>query len=544
METSESKKILWQNLGWESLYSFPQIDVKGICDDTRLLQEGNAFFAYDGNRYLAKDFCFVALEKKAAAIFLDKKYQSEIYNDKRFEKQLPIFFSENFLTDAGYTMQAALNFPAQKMSCVGITGTNGKTTIADSLFQLYFPHSSYLGTIGSKIGKQDLQAGNLTTPPAAGVHNFLAESFSYNLDSSVQSLCALECSSHGIVQGRVSGIDWQFLIFTNLSQDHLDFHQGMEHYYLAKKKLFTDWLATDISHGTPKTSAALINTNDPYGKRLYNELQELRSSSSAVYNIYSYGFADANNFKIDFPILSFEADFHGYNFVLEIHKHKIHFTSKFLGKFNVYNLTAVIALAVLRENLQTKEELEHLSERIQTLAPVSGRMEVLPQLLSLGANGKGANEKGTSEKKFSAVVDYAHTPDALKKALLSLQEMKPQKIITVFGCGGDRDKKKRPLMGEIASRLSQKVIVTNDNPRSEEPQAIADDIIKGIKNNVNVEIILDRKQAIHHALNIAETNDIVLVAGKGHEDYQILKTGKIFFSDQKIIQEYGAVSKY
>lgn len=592
-------KIDWQALGWLSSFKQQILQVESVCDDSRRLQKGAAFFAYDGVRYMAKDFCFEALQKGAAAVFLDGKYRKSISTHPNFHSGLPIFFSppvsdandntkdsnkETYLFFAAYTMQALLGFPANKLLTVGVTGTNGKTTIANSLYELYAPRSSFLGTIGKKIAELPHEDFGLTTPSAAGVQNFLAQSVLHNV-----RLATIECSSHGILQGRVAAIPWKFLIFTNLTQDHLDFHHDMESYYLAKKKLFVEaatsadvykqkFLAESINYENKISeyinkfnreekglqTCSIINIDDAYGLRLYNELK-----TETSLRVYAYGFGNTDeniNFRPDFHLQSFSADFNGYRFTLafpclafskktsDANKHKknslanneqsvmvhetddeqtessavpqVPVTSRFLGKFQVYNLTAVMAAAVLMDwdlYKRNATSLHELAQKISHLQAAKGRMQVL-------------------FKTCPVVVDYAHTPDALQKALETLAEMKPKKIFCVFGCGGERDPKKRPLMGAIAARLAQHIIITNDNPRSEEPSVIAKQILQGACKEANeqntIEVLLDRKKAIESALEKADSQDIVLVAGKGHEEYQILNEGKILFSDQRIIVEY------
>lgn len=499
-------KLYWKTLQWQSSFELDWLELQGICDDTRLLKEGNAFFAYDGLQHQASDFCFEALQKKASAVFIDNKHKNQITENLLFKKHLPIFFGNNFLQQAGRTMQAITQVASQEISVVGVTGTNGKTTIANCIFQMYAPYASYLGTIGQKISSFPVQEKNLTTPSAAHIHNFLFQSAQHKV-----KIATLECSSHGIVQGRVEGIDWQFLIFTNLSQDHLDFHQNMEEYFLAKRQLFLQAI-----HAKQKLMPIFfINTDDSFGKRLYNELKENEGKQDNWYQVFDYGF-----FAQHYQIVSHLPHKNGYQFSLKIDGKEHLFQTRFLGTFNVSNLTAVIALAHFHEKIQTLQQWNELKERIYKLTPVSGRMEVL------------------TKANFSVVVDYAHTPDALQKAIQTIAQIKPNRIICVFGCGGDRDTKKRPLMGKVAEQFADIVIITNDNPRTEPPEQIAQDIVLGMQNSHRAKIILDREQAIVHALQNAQKDDFILVAGKGHEQYQIFGKEKVYFSDQAVIQNW------
>lgn len=496
-------RLNWKALQWQSSFEEEQVEVQGICDDTRKLKEGNAFFGYDGLQHQASEFCFEALDKKASAVFLDDKHKDKIKKHPRFKEQLPIFFGKNFLQQSGQTMQAITKVSNHEIAIVGITGTNGKTTIADCLFQMYYPHSSYLGTIGKKISHLPTTEENLTTPSAAHIQSFLWQSTKQKI-----KLSAIECSSHGIVQGRIAGIDWQFLIFTNLSQDHLDFHETMEEYYEAKKQLFLQPISS-----LKKPSAIFINTDDSFGKRLYDELKDLKNQP--IKQVFDYGFAAQH-----YQIISHIPNRSGYRFSLRVQNKEHFFKTNFLGNFNVYNMTAVIALAHVYGNIHSMQQWSKLKERVEKLIPVSGRMEII------------------DKDKFAVAVDYAHTPDALQKALQTILEIKPNKVICVFGCGGDRDKKKRPLMGQTAEELSNYVVLTNDNPRTETPEKIIQDIVAGMKAPQKAKVILNREQAIIHALDFAQENDFILVAGKGHEQYQIFGKEKIYFSDQAVIQKW------
>ncbi|MBF0490250.1 MAG: UDP-N-acetylmuramoyl-L-alanyl-D-glutamate--2,6-diaminopimelate ligase [Candidatus Omnitrophica bacterium] len=377
--------------------------------------------------------------------------------------------------------------PSRKVRVVGVTGTNGKTTITyllENIFKVNDQDSAVIGTINYRVAGRVVPSKN-TTP------GFLEnQSLLNDLALAKIPYCTMEVSSHALDQGRVDGIDFVSAIFTNLTQDHLDYHKDMENYFKAKSILFQT---------LNSSSSAIINLDDAYGQRLLG----LTKGRSCTYGIKSQ--ADVRAIHIRYSLKGTELD-------LVFPKGAISIRTGFIGEHNVYNILAAAACAY-----QEGVALNKIRQGIQGLGCVPGRLEPV--------NGS---------QNFFVFIDYAHTPDGLINVLKALRVVSSNKIILVFGCGGDRDKTKRPLMGKAAGELADHSIITSDNPRSEEPAAIIEDIQAGFMKS-NYEIIVDRKEAIAHALKLAKPFEIVLIAGKGHEDYQIFKDHRIDFNERQIV---------
>ncbi len=380
--------------------------------------------------------------------------------------------------------------PSENLKLVGVTGTNGKTTIASLLYRLFKKAGYKVGlfsTVKIMVDEKEYKATH-TTPDSLTINRYLK----LMNDEGVE-FCFMEVSSHGIHQKRTEGLHFEGGIFTNLTHDHLDYHNTFAE-YRDVKKMFFDQLSSK--------SFALVNIDDKNG------LVMLQNTSARK---YTYALKSYANYQA--KIL--ENQFGG--LLLKINDSEI--WSKLIGDFNAYNLLAIYATAELL-GLEKVESLRLISE----LESVSGRFQYM-----------------VSDEKITAIIDYAHTPDALKNVLQTINNIRTnnEELITVVGCGGDRDKTKRPKMGHIASALSTKVIFTSDNPRSEEPQTIIDEIEKGVEpiNFKKTVSIVDRKQAIKAACQMANANDIILIAGKGHETYQEIKSERFEFDDFKIVQE-------
>jgi UDP-N-acetylmuramoyl-L-alanyl-D-glutamate--2,6-diaminopimelate ligase len=376
------------------------------------------------------------------------------------------------------------------MRVVGITGTNGKTTtsfLIRSILNEAQLYSGLIGTIHYDIGGELIQAWN-TTPESVDLFQMM-----YNMHQHDQRGCVLEASSHGLALHRLDGIKFEIGVFTNLSQDHLDFHDNFEDYYLAKKSLF--------SHLKPEGSA-IINSDDPYGRRLLEEIQ----SKSLDFNTSGDGTVTATRW---------DSSINGVTLLAQTPQGQINITSPLIGKFNIENILAAIAAGIALDI-----DLVTIKRGIESVSRVPGRLEPVPVNIDK-----------------TIIVDYSHTPDALEKVLYVLAEMTEKKLWLVFGCGGDRDKKKRPLMGNIAVKIADRVIVTSDNPRSENPESIIDDILGGITDIQNVEVESNRRKAIQQALENSATGDTILVAGKGHENYQEIDGIKFPFDDRQVIKE-------
>jgi len=384
--------------------------------------------------------------------------------------------------------------PAAQLQLIGVTGTNGKTTITHLLEHLLQDRGTLLmGTVEYRLANKTVSAGN-TTPGIYELTQWMKEATRGGARYGI-----LEVSSHALKQERLAGLHFRTGIFTNLTQDHLDYHGTFEDYYEAKKRLFCE-LDCEIS---------IVNLDDPYGERLFEELSP-NQRKVISYSIGPKGDSFATGIELGLEETSFM-----WHVGEAVHPVK----SCLIGRYNVYNLLAALT-AALEEGLLPKEAVR----RIEEFPGVPGRMERVADVLP-----------------FCVFVDYAHTPDALKNVLSSTQELTSRgggNIITVVGCGGDRDKAKRPMMGSIAGDYSDTVILTSDNPRTEDPQRILQDMAQGLSGKF--ESIEDRKNAICTALETARPGDVVLILGKGHEDYQILGKEKILFSDREIVNDFAA----
>jgi UDP-N-acetylmuramoyl-L-alanyl-D-glutamate--2,6-diaminopimelate ligase len=382
--------------------------------------------------------------------------------------------------------------PAKKMNLVGVTGTNGKTTSAyliDGLLTRLAPPSAMLGTVVEKIGSRATPAHH-TTPEAPRIQAFLAEA----LASGVR-YGAIEVSSHGLALSRLEGAEFEVAVFTNLSRDHLDFHRDMESYFEAKRLLFTRYLR-------PR-GHAVVGIDDVYGERL------AAAVSTTITTFGSSSTADLSLLDVDATLAGTRLSFRDSGVVREIQ-------SPLVGRYNALNLVGVFA-AVRALGFSSEDILKTLPK--VTGAP--GRFERVPV-----------------DRPFDVVVDYAHTDDALRKLLEAARPLTRGKLWVVFGCGGERDRSKRPLMGMVAARLGDRVVLTSDNPRGEDPEAIVREIQLGTKEHPDrIDIEVDRRKAIAFALERAEAGDLVVVAGKGHEPYQIVGDRVLDFDDGKVVQE-------
>ncbi len=380
--------------------------------------------------------------------------------------------------------------PSERIKLVGITGTNGKTTIATSLYNLTIRLGYKCGLISTnKIMLNTAEIpSELTTPDALQLNKLLSEMIEIGCD-----YCFMEVSSHAVIQGRISGMAYSGAVFTNITHDHLDYHKTFDEYLQAKKSFF------DI---LPHKAFALTNSDDKNGKVM---LQNTKAQK------FTYSLRAGSDFKASI------IEKHPEGMLLNIENSEL--WTKFIGKFNAYNILAIYATAVL-----LGFDKQEILKEISTLSMVEGRFENI-----------------ISKNNITAIIDYAHTPDALENVLLTIDDLKPKNSIltTVVGCGGNRDKSKRPVMGKIAVKFSDKVILTSDNPRDENPAEIIADMLQGIDSNYRkrVIVITDRKEAIRTACLISNPQDIVLVAGKGHEKYQDIKGVKYDFDDKKIVVE-------
>lgn len=451
------------------------LEIRGLTADSRAAGPGMVFAALRGESSDGHDFIPEAIEKEAAAILA--------------ETDVPLDYRGTWLTvkdsKAALAEMADVFFrkPSDRLLVVGVTGTNGKTTtcfLLQHLIDSAKGHCGLIGTVKYVTGEGLTEPASHTTPDSITLQRLLR--------TMTENQCvgvAMEVSSHALTQQRTHGIRFDAAIFTNLTQDHLDYHKTMEAYYDAKA-LFPSHLA---EQGGDKKPALIVNTDDPAGRRMAREYEgKLR--------IVTFGM----NVHADFRATQMSATMKGTSFTLEARGRSFLVRMPLIGRFNVYNALGALA-AVWAMDLNLRQAVKALEDSPQ----VPGRMEAVAE-----------------NKPFKVFVDYAHTPDALENALRTLRDLGPRRIITVFGCGGDRDRTKRPRMGAAAEAGGHYSILTNDNPRSEDPQAILAEIAAGMRGE-NHELIPDRRLAIERAIALAGGGDIVLIAGKGHETGQTAK---------------------
>ncbi|WP_099366899.1 UDP-N-acetylmuramoyl-L-alanyl-D-glutamate--2,6-diaminopimelate ligase [Sphingobacterium sp. 1.A.4] len=466
-----------------------ETEVKAICLDSRKAESGSAFIAVRGHQTDGHLFIEKAIAL-GAGVIVAEEMPEHIQDDVVYV----------LVSDSAYALGViAGNFygnPSHKLKLVGVTGTNGKTTIATLLFNLFGKlgyHVGLLSTVQNQIGDRII-ASTHTTPDPISLNALLQEMLMDGCD-----YCFMEVSSHAVVQQRIAGLRFAGGIFSNITHDHLDFHGTFANYIKAKKKFFDD---------LDRFAFALTNIDDKNGQVM-------------LQNTFAYRKTYGLHQMADFKAKILESHFDG--MLLQIDQHEL--WVKLVGHFNAYNLLAVYGAAILLEQ-ETMKVLTALSE----IAGAEGRFETLK-----AKNG------------VVAIVDYAHTPDAVENVLETINELRQagQQVFTVLGCGGDRDRTKRPEMAEVACRLSDKVILTSDNPRSEDPAAIIKEMETGVPTDKkkNVFSITDRREAIRAAFHLAQEGDVILVAGKGHEKYQEINGVKNHFDDKeeliKIFNEHN-----
>ncbi|MBN2766232.1 MAG: UDP-N-acetylmuramoyl-L-alanyl-D-glutamate--2,6-diaminopimelate ligase [Paludibacteraceae bacterium] len=458
------------------------IEISGLAFDSRKVDEGFIFIATRGSATDGHDFIEMSIEKGAKAIVCEKTPASISEN--------VVYVEVDDSADAlGHIASAWYGYPTTQLTLVGVTGTNGKTTIATLLYDTFksLGHKTgLLSTVCNYIDSEAIEATH-TTPDAIALNELLA-----GMVNAGCKYAFMEVSSHAVDQRRIAGLDFDGAIFTNLTRDHIDYHRTFENYLKAKKRFF-DELSNE--------AFALTNLDDKNG------LVMLQNTKASKHNYSLRGMAD---FKTRILEHSFEG------MLLDMNGREVNVS--FTGKFNASNLTAVFGAAVLLN----QDELEVL-RILSSLHSVSGRFETIH-----------------APQEFTVIVDYAHTPDALNNVISTINQILEGngRLITVVGCGGNRDKGKRPIMAREAVEGSWKAILTSDNPRFEEPQEILNDMLAGLDTNQKTKslTIVDRREAIKTACAIAQKGDVVLVAGKGHEDYQIIKGVKYHFDDREEVR--------
>ncbi len=464
--------------------SYLNWDIQAISCDSRRVEKDSLFVALKGTSLDGASFIESAIDKGARVIAVERKTQLKIIHPDVC--YLYVDDAHQFLRDLAKRFYGN---PSALVKTIGVTGTNGKTTITylvQSIFAQTGQECAIIGTINYKLGNKTIPSAN-TTPGLLDNQQFLCD-----LTKEGIAYCVMEVSSHALDQGRIDLIDFKTAVFTNLTSDHLDYHKTRENYFLAKSLLFKNLSAH---------AAAVINVDDEFGVRLTT----MTKAKVITYGIKNNATLQAKDIELNLK---------GTRFKLIIDKKEISIQTKLFGIHNVYNILAAIGVAY-QENIS----FEVIQKGIEKLAFVNGRLE-----------------RVDCGQDFAVFIDYAHTEDALINVLSTIRQTSKAKIILVFGCGGDRDKTKRPKMGSVACAMADFSIITSDNPRSEDPEMIIKEIVQGFKKN-NYTVVVNREEAIDKALKMATSGDIVLIAGKGHETYQIFKDKTIHFDEREVVRK-------
>ena len=484
---------LIEYLDYKDLINFKNIDITGISYNSKTTKKGDIFVCLVGEHTDGHEFAQNAIEAGAAALLVERKVEGTKI------PQVVVASTRHKIADIADRFYSS---PSKGINLIGITGTNGKTTVTHLIQKIFEENNqkcALIGTLGYKLSSNgEYRDAKHTTPQAPELQATL------RMIKDVEKIdnVVMEVSSHALEQNRVGGCRFNGAVFTNLTQDHLDYHITMDNYFKAKALLFEHLTEGDF---------AVINADDEYGDRFISVVPE--GVRVLTYGVRQQSDVMARN--INFSLNGAE-----FTLVANAKEHKVNLHMN--GMFSVYNVLAAVTAA-----LAIGIDIETALKALQNVKGVAGRFEVVV-------------------KKPLVIVDYAHTPDGLENVLKSAREITPEdgKLICLFGCGGDRDATKRPKMGAIAEKLADKIVITSDNPRSEDPQTIITDIIAGLKS-VNTESVIvepDRGTAIGLLKTIANNNDVVVIAGKGHEDYQILKDKTIHFDDREEARKVFEVS--
>ena len=458
--------------------------VEGIAYDSRRVQRNGLFVALRGEKVDGHQFIDQAVEKGATVIVTEHEVQSPRATCLVVEN------TRSALADLAATFYQQ---PARRLKLAAVTGTNGKTTttfLIKHICEKAGLRCGLLGTVRYEIADRVLPAVR-TTPESLDVYDLLSQMVNAGCKAA-----AMEVSSHALAQDRVRGLEWDVAVFTNLTQDHLDFHGTMENYFEAKATLFSGL----IEQKSKTKPTAVINLDDPYGAKLVDRLE--KKVPVLTYGLGVRADFRASNYHAEFAGTSYQLDARGKSYLVRV---------PLIGRFNVANSMAALA-AASSMGISLRDAILSLGRSPQ----VPGRLEAVP-----------------ARRQFQVFVDYAHTPDALLNVLRTARELSPRKLIVVFGCGGDRDKQKRPLMGRVADENADYSIITSDNPRKEDPDAIIAEAAKGFRSD-HYEKIVDRAEAIARAIELAQPRDIIIIAGKGHEAYQEFADHTIPFDDIQV----------
>jgi UDP-N-acetylmuramoyl-L-alanyl-D-glutamate--2,6-diaminopimelate ligase len=468
----------------------PDVEISGLCDDSRDISPGSLFIALGGDRHDGHRFLDEALKKGAAALVVEDPFAASRFSGS---SAVAVVLVEDSRKALGHIASVFYGAPSGKLKLAGITGTNGKTTTAymlESVMSAAGRASGVIGTIEYRYGGKVLKAAK-TTPGVLELQGLLSQMVEDGVTD-----CIMEVSSHALDQQRVAGCTFDLAIFTNLTRDHLDYHSTMEEYGRAKELLFLD------IPGENKIS--VINIDDPFGMEL---------SKKAAKSI-SYGLS-----RGDINLADVSASEEGMVLSLNTPLGALEINSSFIGEHNIYNM-----MAATGGGIASGIDLGDIKKGLEALKDVPGRLERVML--------------GEGQKKCRVLVDYAHTPDALKRAIMAVRPTTTGRLFTLFGCGGDRDREKRPLMGKVSAVGSDFTIITSDNPRSEDPETIIREIEEGVidgggKKGLSYTVTVDRRQAIRDAAEMVLDEDTLLIAGKGHEDYQIVGEERLHFDDRQ-----------
>lgn len=466
------------------------VQITGIAYDSRNVKPGFIFIARKGGAFDSHDFILKALDSGAVAIVAEREVEDAV------DKGAPYVVVPDGRIAMGQAAAAFYNYPSRKVKLVGVTGTSGKTTttyLIQAIFNASGHKAGLIGTVGARIGSEEIDTKH-TTPESLDLQRILA----YMVDQNVE-IVAMEVSSHGLYQGRTVGCEFDCGVFANIARDHLDFHGTVEAYLDAKLMLFRDYPAM-----SDKEFYAVINADDSAA----DKVRAVSGERVITFGIDSPADVQASDVIVTENSVSFNMKYNGQTIPVRL---------GIGGSFNVYN-----ALSAAAASIALGLDLDTIAQGLATAKGAPGRFESV--------------ECG---QDFGVLVDYAHTPDELENVLRTAKALTSQRLIAVFGCGGDRDKGKRPIMGGIGAGLADVAMVTSDNPRTEDPNSIIQDILAGISEDKMARVIVqaDRREAIREALTLARTGDLVVIAGKGHEDYQIFADRTIHFDDREVARE-------
>jgi len=482
---------LVENLYYDEIHNIEDVDITGISYNSKTTKSGDIFVCLVGEHSDGHEFFQDAINNGAVALMVERIVQSPI----------PQIVVKNTRKQIAYIAETFNEYPSKNLNLIGVTGTNGKTTVThliQKIFEADGEKCSLIGTLGYKLSSDDTYHDAKHTTPQAPELQTLFKKIKNEFE--IRNV-VMEVSSHALDQNRVGGCNFNGAVLTNLTQDHLDYHITMENYFKAKVRLFEDLVSGDF---------AVINADDKYAERFMEKIKQ---------GVRKYTYGINNNADIMAKNISFSET--GATFTCVTPRFEREIKLKMNGMFSIYNVLAALATAYA-----TNLNLENALIALESIQGVAGRFEVVTH-------------------KPIVIIDYAHTPDGLENVLKAAREITPDngKLLCVFGCGGDRDATKRPKMGAIAERLADKIIITSDNPRSEDPQQIITDILAGLNNTNNVIVEPDRGSAISLLPSLSSEQDVIVIAGKGHEDYQILKNETIHFDDKEVAKQVFGITQ-